>query len=328
MVIKLAKFILLSALLSSCALKTVSQNRNGVPVKTSPGFNEDDFKDFNPQNNSSATSNGETNSSAVSSPQAPPVDATAVLVTPTLPTSTVTSQNVPRIGLILIGGGAKAWAHIGVLKEIEKAKWPISGIAGLEWGAAVAATYAHQLSSNEAEWEMSKVKSLNNVELESSTLFNNKSVADLKIPFVCASLNIAKQQVYLLNRGQLAQLLPFCLPYPPLSTAYKQSVASMSSIGLLAQHLRATGIKKVILINILAQNDKRSFVGDYLSAENILWSEAAAAADNKPPGVDDVIQINLDNFGIKDLDKRREIIARGAELSYSQIKKLSEKYGL
>ena len=41
-----------------------------------------------------------------------------------------------------------------------------------------------------------------------------------------------------------------------------------------------------------------------------------------------MININLDDYGIKDLDKRRDLIAKGSELSYDQIKKLAQKYGL
>jgi hypothetical protein len=60
----------------------------------------------------------------------------------------------------------------------------------------------------------------------------------------------------------------------------------------------------------------------------VLWVKAALAVSTKPIGVDDMIQINLDDYDIKDLDRRREIIARAAELSYNQIKKISTKYGL
>lgn len=314
--------IFLFVFLSSCAVKTV-QDRSQPPKKNNI-FTDSDFKEPPPPPQGT---NGTTT---------PPTEPKGELVVPTndmtakpQPTSpTVTSQSAPRIGLIFTGGGAKAWAHVGVLKEMEKAKWPISGVAGLEWGAAVAAVYAHQLSSNEAEWEMLKVKNLNELDTASETIFGNRSVAELKVPFVCPSLNVAQQQIYLLNRGQLAQLMPFCLAQPPLSGAFKQSVAAMNDIAAVAQHLRATGVKKIVLINVLAQQQKRSFVSDYLSAENILWVQAAANAERRVQGVDDVIQINLDDYGIKDLDKKREIIAKGAELSYNQIKKISKKYGL
>ncbi|MEQ1722202.1 MAG: alpha/beta hydrolase, partial [Pseudobdellovibrio sp.] len=188
--------------------------------------------------------------------------------------------------------------------------------------------YAHKFSSNEVEWEMSKVKDFSNVEETSEMLFDKQSVNELKAPFVCASLNVSKQIIYLLNRGQLSKLMPFCLAHPPLSPPYAQSVAELSDIAGLAQHLRATGANKIVLINVLAQNTKRSFTADYLSSDNILWVKSAALMAKKIQGVDDVININLDDYGIKDLDKKREIIAKGAELGYIEIKKLTVKYGL
>ncbi len=238
-----------------------------------------------------------------------------------------TSRAIPKIGIIFSGGGAKAWAHIGVLKEIEKAKWPVHSVAGFEWGAVVAAVYANNLSSNEVEWEFSKVRDFENVEDIANTLFEKKSVSDFKIPFVCASLNISTQSVFFLNRGQLNKLIPFCLAQPPLSKPYNNSVAEMHDVAGLAQHLRATGAKKIVLINVLAQNSKRSFTENSLSSDNILWSESAALMAKKVSGVDDVISINLDGYGISEIEKKREIIAKGSELGYDEIRKLTAKYG-
>lgn len=235
---------------------------------------------------------------------------------------------IPKIGLIFSGGGAKAWAHIGVIKEIEKAKWPVHSVAGFEWGAVVAAVYANNFSSNEVEWEFSKVKDFGNIEEIGNTLFDKKSVIDLKVPFVCSSLNVSTQAIYFLNRGQLNKLIPFCLAQPPLSKPYQQSVAEMHDITGLAQHLRATGAKKIVLINVLAQNTKRSFTDNNLSSDNILWVKSAALMAKKISGVDDVVNIKLDGYGITEIDKKREIIAKGAELGYDEIKKLTVKYGL
>ena len=245
-----------------------------------------------------------------------------------IPSVFTRTRNIPKIGLIFSGGGAKAWAHIGVIKEIEKAKWPIHSVAGFEWGAAVAAVYANNISSNEIEWELSKVKDFENIEEISNTLFEKKSVSDLKVPFVCSSLNINKQIVYLLNRGQLNKLIPFCLAHPPLSKPYAQSIAEMEDIAGLAHHLRATGANKIVLINVLAQNTKHSFTDEDLSIENILWVKSAILMSKKIFGVDDIVNINLDNYGIKELDKKREIIAKGAEFGYDEIRKLTSKYGL
>ena len=259
---------------------------------------------------------------------APPAPAPPTPVVPPVNGTSISNRPIPKIGLIFSGGGAKAWAHIGVLKEIEKAKWPVHAVAGFEWGAVVAAVYANNYSSNEVEWELSKVKDLGNLEEIGNALFEKKSVSDLKIPFVCSSLNISTQAIYLLNRGQLNKLIPFCLAQPPLSKPYQQSVAEMHDIFGLAQHLRATGAKKIVLINVLAQNKKTAYADNYLSSDNILWVKSAALMAKKVSGVDDIVNINLDSFGISEIDKKREIIAKGTELGYDEIKKLTAKYGL
>ncbi|MCE1199245.1 MAG: patatin-like phospholipase family protein, partial [Marinilabiliales bacterium] len=48
----------------------------------------------------------------------------------------------PKIGLVLSGGGAKGFAHVGVLKVLEEAKIPIDCIAGTSIGSIVGALYA------------------------------------------------------------------------------------------------------------------------------------------------------------------------------------------
>lgn len=259
-------------------------------------------------------------------------DASVVNSIPTTnPNTPVVMMNktLPRFGFIFSGGGAKAWAHIGVLKELQKMKWPVHAVAGFEWGSVVAATYAENLSANEVEWEMSKLKEFDKTDTFIKSVFEKKSTSDLKVPFVCPSLNLNKQTYFLLNRGQLDQLIPFCIPQPPVTAAHAQSVALMSDVAGLAQYLRSTGANRIILVNVMAsQNNPRSFVKDFSSAENILWVQSAALMSKKPTGVDDIIEINLDDYGIKDLDKRRDLIAKGAEISYNQIRKLATKYGL
>ncbi|MDN5345084.1 MAG: hypothetical protein PWQ18_1198, partial [Clostridia bacterium] len=53
----------------------------------------------------------------------------------------------PRIGLALGGGGARGYAHLGVLKALQEADIPVDVIAGTSMGAVVGAAYAtgHQI---------------------------------------------------------------------------------------------------------------------------------------------------------------------------------------
>ena len=48
----------------------------------------------------------------------------------------------PKIGLVLSGGGAKGFAHIGVLKVLEQAGVKIDFIGGTSMGAVVGGLYA------------------------------------------------------------------------------------------------------------------------------------------------------------------------------------------
>ncbi len=52
------------------------------------------------------------------------------------------TRGKPRIGLALGGGGARGYAHLGVLKVLQEANIPIDVIAGTSMGAVVGAAYA------------------------------------------------------------------------------------------------------------------------------------------------------------------------------------------
>ncbi|AXK40206.1 patatin-like phospholipase family protein [Crenobacter cavernae] len=66
----------------------------------------------------------------------------------------------PRIGLVLGGGGARGFAHLGVLKELERLRIPIACIAGTSAGALIGGMYASGVplddmakAFREADWE-------------------------------------------------------------------------------------------------------------------------------------------------------------------------------
>ncbi|TXD46304.1 patatin-like phospholipase family protein [Polaribacter sp. IC073] len=67
-------------------------------------------------------------------------------------TTVIISQNKqPKVGLVLSGGGAKGFAHIGVLKAIDKAGVQIDYVGGTSMGAIVGGLYAAGYSANQIE---------------------------------------------------------------------------------------------------------------------------------------------------------------------------------
>ena len=67
-------------------------------------------------------------------------------------TAVVFSQEQqPKVGLVLSGGGAKGFAHVGVLKAIDKAGVQIDYIGGTSMGAIIGGLYAVGYSGNQIE---------------------------------------------------------------------------------------------------------------------------------------------------------------------------------
>ena len=60
-------------------------------------------------------------------------------------------QKQPKVGLVLSGGGAKGFAHIAVLKEIDKAGIQLDYIGGTSMGAIIGGMYAAGYSADQIE---------------------------------------------------------------------------------------------------------------------------------------------------------------------------------
>ncbi|MDF3833575.1 patatin-like phospholipase family protein [Cupriavidus basilensis] len=63
----------------------------------------------------------------------------------------------PRVCLVLSGGGARGYAHIGVIRALEKMHVPIDCIAATSMGAVVGGLYASGLSASELEARLSHI---------------------------------------------------------------------------------------------------------------------------------------------------------------------------
>ncbi len=60
----------------------------------------------------------------------------------------------PRVALVLSGGGARGFAHVGVLKALEAARVPVDLIVGTSMGAIVGGLYASGMTAEQLEREI------------------------------------------------------------------------------------------------------------------------------------------------------------------------------
>jgi NTE family protein len=90
--------------------------------------------------------------------------ASLILSMPHAHAESTTVQNLqtkaPKICLVLSGGGARGFAHIGVLKQLEAMHIPIDCIAGTSMGAVVGGLYAAGLPATEIEKDWQALNSM------------------------------------------------------------------------------------------------------------------------------------------------------------------------
>lgn len=263
--------------------------------------------------------------------------------TPQVTTSPIPA--IPKIGLILGPGGARSYGHIGFLQNLSKMKIPIYGAVGIEWGAPIAALLSSKGQVYDVEWQMFKLKddvltkkSLigardrnNEIGVLSDffkTAFAGQKVEKFKYPFACPAYNLAKNQVYMMSRGSLENLLPYCIPYPPIFKPFNRNVSAIREVKMAADYLRSQGANYIVLVNVLGREvGRKPLVNDVDSAEAVIWGEVASDYVKPRPGVDAVIQIDLGEFVVTDFDKRREIMQKSFEVSQRPIEQWAKKLG-
>lgn len=75
-------------------------------------------------------------------------------LSPAIDQSTVLADRAPvspRVVVVLAGGGAKGFAHLAVLRRLERDRIPIARIVGTSMGAVIGGLYASGLSTDEIE---------------------------------------------------------------------------------------------------------------------------------------------------------------------------------
>lgn len=293
-------------------------------------------------NSSSANSKsgveGQPETPVISTPDVEIKEPEAPIVQPTAPI-----KNMPRIGLILGPGAIKAYAHIGVLQELAKAKIKIHAIAGIEMGALFAGLYAKKEQAYDVEWQSFKLteedlmntsllasdggsKNISELKDFFSDAFKSLKSEDASIPFVCPSINYQKHQMFLMSKGGFDQLLPYCMSFPPLWKSYGNSYANPYEISKVSDYLRRSGANYIIYVNVLPNKD--SVGASSLAAENQLIWDQVYQTTIKKTGADQIIMVDTSEFSLTDVKKRRQLAARGAEAGKNAASIIVKKFGL
>jgi NTE family protein/lysophospholipid hydrolase len=120
-------------------------------------------------------------------------------------------------GVVLSGGGARGFAHIGVLRALDEAGIPIDFLSGVSAGALVAALYGIglpydeiaerflALTRNVADFTLPMISMISGRKMARRirTMFGDVRIEDLPIPVYCVSSNLSNATVHVHERGRL-----------------------------------------------------------------------------------------------------------------------------
>lgn len=270
-------------------------------------------------------------------------------VAPTLPTDTEASEESPqssqapsaaeptarknlKIAVILGPGALRSFAHVGVLQELMRAKLPIAGFGGLEWGSLPAALAARKGQPFDPEWQMMKLreddfydrgllgdkskKSKINIEEILQRLFSSERAEQALHSFGCASYNLEKRSAFLMERGPYKQLLPYCIALPPIMPPHKGSIGDATQLVGLSQHFRQKGFNFIIFVNLIESMD--GFSKDPLMNDSIQWTLIQQALRQQTPATDFIIDVPLRSSAL-DFERRKTSIEIGKTAAKNRI---------
>lgn len=135
------------------------------------------------------------------------------------------------VGVVMSGGGARAYAHIGAVKAMRERRVPIDFVAGASMGAIIAACVAMGWSDHEIEARIRDGFVTSNplgdhvfpvvaltrgerVEERLKRHFGETRIEDLEIPFFCTSSEMTRGVTRVHRRGLLREALRASIALP------------------------------------------------------------------------------------------------------------------
>ncbi len=181
------------------------------------------------------------------------------------------------VGLVLGGGGARGFAHVGVLRALEELGVAIDLVGGTSMGAIIAGFCAQGLGSAETRRQCSRyagaqldftfpaVALLAGRKLggQFRALFGERQIEDLWIPFFAVSTNLTRAEQVVHGRGRLADALRASMSLPGIFPPARKGSDLLVDGGLInnvpADVMRErSGGGPVIAVDVSQQVDLRA----------------------------------------------------------------------
>jgi NTE family protein len=165
-------------------------------------------------------------------------------------------------GLVLSGGGARAYAHIGVIRALREYGTPIDVIGGTSMGGIVAACLAMGWDDGQIEDRIRRafvesnplgdyvvpVVSLSRgrrVETRLAEHFGDTLIEDLRVPFFCVSTNLVTASAHVHRSGSLRDALRASISLPGILPPVVDGAQSLLVDGAVVKNFPVDVMKEL-----------------------------------------------------------------------------------
>lgn len=243
-----------------------------------------------------------------------------------------------KIGLALSGGGARGFAHIGVIKMLVENNIPIDMISGTSAGSIVGGAFASGMSiesivgmAAKVGWTkmtrpaMSTIAMLSNAPMGRflTAHFPATKFEDLKIPFAAVACDLERaEEVILTGEGDVIFAIQASCAVPGVFAPMIDEDGRMLVDGGVTtitptDAVRQLGADVVIAVDLLAcgsnfRGKPRTALGMVLQSAMVFLS---AASKNQSYSADVVIEPHLAHLRADEIGKREEFIALGEAIT-------------
>ncbi|MDD5687734.1 MAG: patatin-like phospholipase family protein [Elusimicrobia bacterium] len=261
------------------------------------------------------------------------------------------NNNRPKIAVVLGGGGARGFAHVGVLKALLENKIPIDIIVGTSAGALVGGLYASGMEIPEIEnmgrdigWN--KISNLSLIRLftliTSESLLSTEKLEkylekyigkkrfdELKIPFACVACDIKTGERIVFKDGEVAFAMRASSTFPGVFKPAEYRHRLLIDGGIVDN--LPIDIAKVMgadfIIAIYPQMDYSLFeITNVLTTLNqVINIQGGFLVSKQLNDADFLITPNVKNVSPIDLDKSQECIEVGLTTTRSKATDIKDK---
>lgn len=265
--------------------------------------------------------------------------------TTTKPTAVFKEKREPKIALVLGGGSAKGFAHIGVIRVLEQEKIPIHMIVGTSVGSLIGGIYASRPDSFQLEWIAFKIDK--NDILDFSIIYSKlgpaqgtklesfidqtvavKKIEDTKIPFYPIATDLNTGETIILEKGSISKAIRASSAIPgifvPVTFGNRLLVDGGVTNSTPCDIARSKGADIVIAVNLLKdikEYNINSLVDIIGQSVNIMMHQSNIG---KLKFADIVIEPDTKGVSIFDFSQKKQLMEEGIKAAKTAMPKIRE----